>query len=623
MSDADFLKEKLGDSYGKLSALDNEKLNDFIEAFIKHCRPDSVFVCDNSDADHQYIRDTALELGEEKSLAMEGHTIHFDGYFDQARDKANTKYLIGKGVDLGELNCVDKEEGLAEVMGFLEGSMVGKQMIVAFFTLGPENSVFSQSCAQITDSYYVAHSETILYRPGYEQFKRLADKDDFFRFVHTAGELDGVVSKDVDKRRVFMDLADNIVFSTNTQYAGNTVGLKKLALRLAINKACKQDWLAEHMFIMGCHGKEGETTYFAGAFPSACGKTSTSMVRGETIVGDDIAYIRNVDGKCMAANVEKGIFGIIRDVNSKDDPVIYNAVTTPGEVIFSNILKTEDGKVFWLGKDGQCPKSGFNHSGDWTEGKKDGKDNEVTCSHKNARYTLAISELENQDEHWDDPAGVELGGIIYGGRDSDTTVPVEESFGWDHGIITKGASIESETTAATLGEEGVRKFNPMSNLDFVAVPIGSYIQANLDFGAKLAKKTKIFSVNYFLKDEDGDYLNGKEDKRVWLRWMEARVREEVDTIKTPTGYIPKYEDLKKLFAELLDFEYTLEDYNRQFTIRSLELLAKTSRIEVMYREKVPDTPKIVYDMLDEQRKRIEETREKHGDYILPDELAGE
>ena len=231
MTDTGILRDKLGESYAKLDALDNEKLNDFVELFIKHCEPDTVFVCDNSKKDIDYIRQTALYLGEEQSLPMEGHTIHFDGYDDQARDKANTKYLLAPGKDLKGLNSVGKEEGLAEVMGFLKGSMKGKEMIVAFFTLGPAGGSFSQACAQITDSFYVAHSETILYRGGYEQFKNMADKDDFFRFIHSAGELEGAVSKNVDKRRVYMDLTDNIVYSTNTQYAGNTVGLKKLALR--------------------------------------------------------------------------------------------------------------------------------------------------------------------------------------------------------------------------------------------------------------------------------------------------------------------------------------------------------------------------------------------------------
>ncbi|MFC2163132.1 phosphoenolpyruvate carboxykinase (GTP) [Candidatus Altiarchaeota archaeon] len=616
MVDTEDLKRKLGEDYGKIEALGNEKVLDFLAQYVAHCSPDSVFVCDGSSKDLQYIKDKALELGEEKPLKVKGHSIHFDNYYDQARDKANTKYLLPKGVDLGELNSIDKDEGLAEVKGYLKDSMKGRQMLVLFFSLGPRDSVFSLPCMQITDSYYVAHSETILYREAYETFKD-SKPDSFFRFIHTAGELDGGVSKNLDKRRVFIDLDDNIVYSTNTQYGGNTIGLKKLAMRLALKKACSEDWLTEHMFVMGSHGPDERITYFTGAFPSACGKTATSMMKGESIIGDDIAYLRVIDGKVRAVNVEKGIFGIIRDVNSKNDPIIYNALTTPREVIFSNVLLQEDGNPYWMGKDGVEAEKGVNYSGEWTKGKLDDKGKEVTPSHRNARYTIAISELDNKDEHADDPAGVAVGGIIYGGRDSDTTVPCEQSFSWEHGILTKAATLESETTAATLGQEGVRKFNLMSNLDFVSVPLGKYIQCNLDFVEKADDVPLIFGVNYFLKDKAGEYLNGIEDKRVWMKWMELRVHGEVDAIKTPSGYIPMYADLARLFKEVLDKDYSLAEYDEQFSIRVLELLAKVDRIEVIYKERVSDAPDILFKQLDDQRTRLLEAKEKYGDYIKP------
>jgi len=343
------------------------------------------------------------------------------------------------------------------------------------------------------------------------------------------------------------------------------------------------------------------------------------MVRGETIVGDDIAYLRVIGGKVKAVNVERGMFGIMQDVNAKGDPAIYKALTSPGEVIFSNVLDA-DGVPRWLGDGREPPKRGVNHGGEWYPGKKDANGKEVHMSHKNARYTISITTLENCDVALDDPGGVDVGGIIYGGRDSDTSVPVEQSFDWVHGIVTKGASIESETTAATLGKEGVREFNPMSNLDFLAIPIGRYIKDNLAFGAKARKAPPIFGVNYFLRDKDGKYLNSVDDKRVWVKWMEKRVNGEVDAIKTPTGHIPRYEDLKKLFKDILGREYTKEAYTTQFTVRVLELMAKIDRIEVIYREKVPDTPDIVFKVLDEQRKRLENVRGIYGDYIKPEQL---
>jgi len=616
------LQERLdSDNFNKLIALNNPKMHTFVAEAIELAEPESVFVCTDSDEDLAYIRALAIEAGEEKPLAIEGHTCHFDGYNDQARDKANTKYLLPAGADLGaSLNSTDKQAGTEEVRSFLKGSMAGRQMLVCFFCLGPVNSEFSISCVQITDSPYVAHSECLLYRPGYEQFKSIGDSKDFFRFIHSEGQLENYVSKNIDKRRVYIDLEENIVYSVNTQYGGNTIGLKKLALRLAINKASQEGWLAEHMFVMGAHGPGGRVTYFAGAFPSACGKTSTSMLPGETIIGDDIAYLRAKGGEIRCVNVESGIFGIIRDVNSTDDPVIYEALTQPGEVIFGNVLITDDSKPHWLGMGAELPTEGINYSGKWHKGKTDSKGNAITASHKNARYTVRISALVNRDERLNDPEGVPVGAIIYGGRDSDTLVPVEQAFDWTEGIIAKGASLESETTAATLGKEGVRTFNIMSNLDFVSIRLGRYIQNNLDFAKDIDKPPLIFSVNYFLKGKDGRYLNGMMDKKVWILWAELRVHGDVDAIETPTGLIPKYEDLAKLFKRELNTDYTKESYAGQFTIRIPNLLAKIDRVEEIYKTKVPDTPKIVFDVFNTQRKRLNAAKGKFGDYILPFEL---
>jgi len=620
----EFLREKLdGQAYARLMALENPKLHAFVADAIQLAQPESVFVMTDSEEDRQYIRRLAIECGEEIALQTPGHTCHFDGYFDQARDKARTKYLLPKGSDLGEsLNSIDKAEGVAEVRSLLQGTMVGRQMLVCFFCLGPLDSEFSIPCVQITDSPYVAHSETILYRPGYEQFKKIGDSTEFFRFLHSEGELENHVSKNIDKRRVYIDLEERLVYSVNTQYGGNTIGLKKLALRLAIDKASQEGWLAEHMFVMGVHGPAGRVTYFTGAFPSACGKTSTSMLPGQTIVGDDIAYLRNNQGEVRAVNVEKGIFGIIRDVNSKNDPVIYEALTRPGEVIFSNVLLDEQKRPYWLGMGQPLPKEGINHSGQWYEGKKDADGREITASHKNARYCLSISDLRNKDPRLDDPEGVPVGGIIYGGRDSDTWVPVEQAFNWTEGIILKGASLESETTAATLGKEGVRTFNLMSNLDFVSIPLGRYIQNNLVFGQSLKKPPLVFSVNYFLRDKDGKYLNEMADKLIWILWAELRVHGDVEGIETPTGIIPKYEDLARLFKEKLGRSYTQEDYLKQFTIRVPENLAKLDRVEKIYRQKVPDAPQILFETYELVRGRLREAAGKYGQYISPFDLAG-
>ena len=618
--DAEILKDTLDpDSLAKIEALDNDTLRAFVADAIQLCRPESVTVCSDCPQDIAAIRQRAIDKGEESPLTLEGHTIHFDGYRDQARDKAATKYLVPEGMSLGAaLNATGRDEGLAEVRGILDGAMVGNEMFVRFFCLGPVDSPFSISCVQITDSAYVAHSEDMLYRPGYEQFKRLGNSGEFFRLLHSAGRLEGNVSADVDKRRVYIDFTEDMVYSANTQYAGNTVGLKKLSLRLAIRKADREGWLAEHMFVMASHGADGAKTYFAGAFPSACGKTSTAMVPGESIVGDDIAYLRVIDGKVRAANVENGIFGIIHDVNARDDPVIYDVLTRPGHVIFSNVL-VKDGSPYWLGMGRDLPGDGVNHSGQWHDGKTDQNGNEITASHKNARYTVALDDLTNLDDGQNDPNGVAVGGIIYGGRDSDTCVPVQQSFDWSHGIITMGGSLESETTSATLGAEGVRTFNMMSNQDFIAIPLGKYIQNNLDFSAGADEAPMIFGVNYFLKDDQGQYLNGKLDKSVWIKWMALRVRGLAEVITAPTGMIPHYEDLARLFRDVLDKDYTQEEYVRQFTIRIPENMAKLDRVEAVYR-RIEDAPAIVFETFDAQRRRLEALKVDKGDYVSPLDL---
>ena len=602
------------ENYEKLTALNNSRLLNFIAKYVELCNPNTVFVRTDSPEDAQYIRKKAIENREEQELEIPGHTVHFDGYNDQARDKANTKYLLPPNVDLGpNINATDREEGLNEIQSSLKNIMQGKEMYVCFFCLGPTNSEFSIPAVQITDSSYVAHAEGILYRSGYEEFKKLRDSGKFFRYVHSAGVLENGVSKDVDKRRVYIDLEDKIVYSINTQYAGNTVGLKKLSLRLAILKASQEGWLAEHMFVMGVCGPSNRITYFTGAFPSACGKTSTSMLEGETIIGDDIAYLRNRDGKACAVNVECGIFGIIRDVNPKDDPIIWNALTVPGEVIFSNVLVTNDKVPYWLRDGRDIPEKGINYSGEWFQGKKDKKGTELTHSHKNARYTVSLYTLENYDSQLDNPDGVEAKGIIYGGRDSDTWVPVQQAFDWNHGVLTMGAALESETTAATLGEAGVRKFNLMSNLDFLSIPLSKYINNHLEFAKKLNKPPVIFAVNYFLRDKNGRYLNALNDKRVWVKWMELRIHGDVDAIKTPMGYIPKYEDIKNLFKDVLNKDYTEENYNEQFTLRIPENIAKIDRIIDIYK-KVPDAPEILFKVLNEQKERLEITKTKQGHY---------
>ncbi len=616
-------------SFSKLAALKNEKVMEFLGTFAEHCEPASIYVCDDSKEDNLYVRKQALEKGEEFPMANSEQTIHWDGYGDQARDKKNTKFMVYKeNLDrMKSLNSVEYEEGLAEIMTISKGIMKGKDVVVLFFSEGPTESPFTIPCVQFTDSWYVAHSEMILYRTAYSHFLKMkdGDKGNFFRFVHSAGELDERnCTKNLDKRRIYMDTQNNIVYSMNDQYAGNSVGLKKHSMRLAINKSGKEGWLCEHMFVMAAIDNEKKRkTYFCGAYPSACGKTSTAMIPGEQIVGDDIAYFRNINGEFRAVNVEFGMFGIIKDVNAKDDPLIFENLMKNQEVIFSNVLQGPDKKPYWLGMGVEAPAEGKNHFGNWKKGIKDDKGNEVDVAHGNARYTMRLDYLANIDKGgFEGKEGVKVEGILYGGRDSDTTVPVEESPSWKDGILLKAATLESETTSATLGAEGVRNPSPMANLDFVSYPLGEYTMNNIKFGEGVKNTPKVFSNNYFMRNKDGNFMTSKLAKKVWLHWAEGRIHGEYESHDTPTGKIPLYKDLKELFKKHLNEDFSEEDYTYLFTFRCTKWIEKLERTKAFYAKMDANTPKEIFEYWDTAIDKIRAAKEKYGDEIKPGTFKG-
>ena len=626
----ELLKKKMSlESYEKLALLKNPKVMEFVGSFVEHCDPESVFVCSDSEEDIQYVREQSLALGEEHTLANSKQSIHWDSYKDQARDKTNTRFMVYKENmhRMKALNSIEYGEGYKEIMDISKGIMKGKSAIVLFFSEGPTESPFTIPCVQFTDSWYVAHSELILYRSAYTHFLKMkeSEKGDFFRFVHSAGQLnERGNSINLDKRRIYMDTENNIVYSMNNQYAGNSVGLKKHSMRLAINKAGKEGWLCEHMFVMAAVDREkNRKTYFCGAYPSACGKTSTAMIPGELIVGDDIAYFRNINGEFRAVNVEFGMFGIIKDVNAKDDPVIFENLMKNQEVIFSNVLMSNDKKPYWLGMGVAAPDEGYNHFGKWHKGIKDSDGKEVPLAHSNARYTMRLDYLANIDkEGFEAKDGVKVQGILYGGRDSDITVPVEESPDWKDGILLKAATLESETTSATLGAEGVRKPSPMANLDFVSYPLGEYTMNNIKFVEGIKEVPKIYSNNYFMRRPDGSFVTSKLAKKVWLHWAEGRIHNEYDAYQTPTGKIPKYEDLKALFKKHLNEDFSKDDYEYLFTFRCTKWIEKFERTKAFYKKMDPDTPQEIFDYWDQAIERIKKAKEKYGDLIKPGDYKG-
>jgi phosphoenolpyruvate carboxykinase (GTP) len=608
------------ESLKKLKVLNNVHLEGMIAEAILKYQPRSVFLSDGSHADMQRIRRESIRRGEERPLLVPVHTVHYDGYEDQGRDPANTLILTSDGASLSPgINTKDAKEGRHEIEKIMNGIMLGKDMVISFYSLGPLGTEFAIPCVQITDSFYVAHSEDILYRQGYALFKDQKREARFFGFLHSSGALKRGVSRDIDHRRIYIDLENHSVCSANTQYAGNTVAAKKLAHRLAIKQAAREGWLAEHLFISGVPSYEGDKTcYIAGAFPSWCGKTSTSMLFN--VVGDDLAHLRKKGGVVQAANVEKGMFGVIKDVNLEDDPYIYQILIKPGEIIFSNVLDV-DGKPFWQGMGKvDIPLRGSSHSGPWWQGKRDANKKLIPLSHDNARFCVALQEIKN----YDPTQVVDLDGIIYGGRSSKRPVPVSQSYGWVHGVYY-GASIESEPTAATVGQASPKVIiNPMANQEFLSIPTGTYLTNHIKFGEDLKERPKVFYVNYFLRDEAGEFLNTKMDKKVWIRWIERRLRGSMGAVATPTGFIPKYQDLADLFQRELNTEYSNAEYERQFTIRTPELLDKLDVVQNYYTEerKTSLVPEEIFRMIQIQRELLTEVRQKLGDYVSPFKFEG-
>jgi phosphoenolpyruvate carboxykinase (GTP) len=364
-------------------------------------------------------------------------------------------------------------------------------------------------------------------------------------------------------------------------------------------------------------------TYFCGAYPSACGKTSTAMVPGEEVVGDDIAYFRNIDNEFRAVNVEQGIFGIIKDVNAKDDPVIFENLKKPQELIFSNVLQGPDNMPYWINMGEDTPDSGNNHHAAWKKGDKDAKGNEVTLAHANSRFTMRLDYLSNFDRKgFEAKEGVKVDALLYGGRDSDTTVPVEESPSYENGILLKAATLESETTAATLGAEGVRKPSPMANLDFVAYPLGEYTDNNLKFVEGMKEVPKVFSTNYFMLSPEGKFMTSKLAKKVWLHWAEGRVHGDFEGLATPTGTIPLYADLKKLFKQLLDEDFSEADYVYLFTFRCQKWIDKLERTKAFYAQMDANVPAHIVQAWDKAIANIKDAQSKYGDQIKPGDFKG-
>jgi phosphoenolpyruvate carboxykinase (GTP) len=501
-------------------------------------------------------------------------------------------------------------------------------MIVGFYMRGPVGAPVSNPAVEITSSAYVSHSAEILYRNIYADFntevKRLGH---FFCNIHSEG-LNR--SEDLPHARVFMDLSDQTTYSYKCTYAGNTLLLKKGNHRFAVNKATYKNTgneLSEHMFITGIDGPGGRITWCVGAAPSGCGKTTTAMA-GNHFVGDDLAQMwRAEDGTVRSVNPECGIFGIVADVNWEGDPLLMENLRKPGaEVIWSNVLIDADRVPHWTGNGQEHPAKGKNFQGDWEKGKLNEKGEEIPISHPNARCTIASDALGNYSDEAENPEGVETLVVTYSGRDSDTMPPVWAAMNSDQGVVI-GACIVSAATATEVGATGVKRA-PWANAPFIPGALADYMDAQFKFfghpDIAKDKRPVMAGLNYFLTDKarggDSSKLIGeKRDVKVWLAWLERHAHDEMEVIETPIGYLPKFEDLKRLFQDIIEKTYTEELYTKQFSLYIDKIIARIDLQTEAY-GKGTDVPAKLFQLLEEQRTGLMKLKDAYGPIVKPAQL---
>ena len=624
-------KEKLdAENLDKLKRVQNPEVLKKIANAIVLCQPDFVFIDTGSEEDRQFIRELSLKKGEESSLPMEGHTIHFDLKEEQGRIIDRTFYIYNQGEEVNSLALKkDRTEALEDIRQKMSGIMNGKTMMVGFFLRGPVGAPASNPALEISSSTYVMHSAAILYRNVYAAFDQQVEKlGHFYANIHSEG-LNR--PEDLPNARVYMDRSHLTTYSFNCTYAGNTLLMKKGNHRFSVDRSVyekKGEQIAEHMFVTGIAGPGGRITWMVGAAPSGCGKTTSAMA-GDHFVGDDLAQLWIADdGTVRSINPECGIFGIVEDVNWEGDPYLMKLLRNPGtEVIWSNVLIDGNEVPQWTGNGEEPPAvKGTNFQGPWEKGMLDENGKEIPMSHPNSRCTLSNRALENYSDRNEDAQGVETRIITYSGRDSDTMPPVWVSKNSDGGVVI-GACIVSAATATEVGATGVRR-QPWANAPFTPGSLGDYMDAQFVFfnSDKISddKRPILAGLNYFLTDEarggsSKKLLGEKKDVKAWMAWLERRAHQAVEAIETPIGYIPRYQDLKKLFKERIDKEYSEDLYTKQFSLYIDNILARID-LQVKAYGKEQNIPAQLFDILKKQRAELMALKEKYGPIVTSAQL---
>ena len=522
----------------------NPTLLAWVEEMAKLTKPDQVVWCDGSEDEKRRLTELSVAQGVLEPLNQDkrpGCYLHHSNPNDVARVEHLTFICTPTKEEAGPTNNWMAPADAYEKLGALfDGSMKGRTMYVIPYLMGPEGSSFSKVGVEITDSVYVVLIMRIMARMGKVALDHLGQSDDFNRGLHA--------TLDVNPERRFICHIpqDNTIWSCGSGYGGNVLlGKKCLALRIGSYLGRKEGWLAEHMLILGVESPEGQTTYVAAAFPSACGKTNFAMMippkrfAGWKVwtVGDDIAWMRvGEDGRLWAVNPENGYFGVAPGTSTKSNP---NAMKTVAkDTIFTNVAKTKDGDVWWEGIDGETP----DELTDW-QGRPWKKGSSEKAAHPNSRFTAPATNNPNQSREFNNPNGVPISAIIFGGRRASTIPLVLQSFNWVHGVYL-GAMLGSETTAAATGKVGVLRRDPMAMLPFCGYNMGDYFVHWLEMRHRLQHPPKLFLVNWFRKDDDGSFLwPGFGDNMRVLKWVIDRAFGRIGGRETPVGWVPREGDI--------------------------------------------------------------------------------
>ncbi len=530
----------------------NKKVLDFIEQTKQLCQPDNIVWVDGSEEQLEAFRKQAVDekilikLNQEK---LPGCYLHRTTVNDVARVEGRT-FICSKNKDDSAPinNWMETSEAMALMNDLYKGVMKGRTMYVIPYSMGAVGSKFSKIGIELTDSIYVVLNMAIMTRVGKAVIDALGDGD-FIKGLHSYAELSE------EKRYIMHFPEENTIMSINSNYGGNVLlGKKCFALRIASYLGKTEGWMAEHMLILGITNPKGEKKYIAAAFPSACGKTNLAMLippkeyldKGYKIecVGDDIAWIRvGEDGRLWAVNPENGFFGVAPGTNMKSNP---NALkSTMKNTIFTNVVQNlDDNTVWWEGLDKNPPKNAIDWKGNpWNGDMKDADGKAIKGAHPNSRFTAPAINCPCISDQFEAPNGVPLSAIVFGGRRAKTAPLVYQSKDWNNGVFV-GSIMASETTAAATGAVGVVRRDPMAMRPFVGYNMGDYFAHWIEMGDKIANKPKIFNVNWFRTDDNGNFIwPGFGDNMRVLDWIIDRCEDKVDAVETPIGFVPKAEDI--------------------------------------------------------------------------------